>query len=287
VIDRTQLTLDISAERARTHAGKLQVDAARLRYMLPRLLGRGAALTRVGGGKGAGFARTKGAGEKQLEIDRRKIRDRIAHLERDLGKLKQQRGLRRGRRRKNQLPHVALVGYTNVGKSTLFNRLTDAQVLEEDAMFASLDPTLRQRVLPSGRRIVLSDSVGFIRRLPKDLVEAFGATLDELEDASLLIHVADASDPKALERVEAVRKLLSDLGRGATPELLVFNKLDALDDPALFRPLAETAGAHPLQISARSGDLGQLVDRLEATLDAQLGPRRVTEAGSGERAALS
>lgn len=273
VIDRTQLILDLFAQRARTHAGKLQVEAARLRYLLPRLLGRGSAMTRIGGGKGAGFARTKGAGEKKLEIDRRRIRTRIDGLEKELRRLGKQRAQRRRRRRQNRLPHVALVGYTNVGKSTLFNRLTNADVRVEDQLFASLDPTLRQRRLPSGRRIVLSDSVGFIRRLPKDLVEAFSATLDELEDATLLLHVADASDPQAFERVEAVRTLLRSLGRGDTPELLVFNKTDLLDDAGAFRPLAHTAApaVEPVLISAREGDLGPLVGRLDALLEELVG----------------
>jgi GTPase len=267
VLDRTQLILDIFAERARTHAGKLQVEAARLRYMLPRLIGKGSELSQIGGGKGAGFGRTKGAGEKRLEIDRRRIRSQIASLEKELKKLKSQRRLRRGRRRKNRLPHVALVGYTNVGKSTLFNRLTDASVLEEDSLFASLDPTLRHRRLPSGRRVIISDSVGFIRRLPKDLVEAFGATLDELEDAVLLIHVADASDPKSLERIEAVRDLLRSLGRSDIRELLVFNKIDALEDLDAFRPLAKSMGVVPLLISAKESELSPLVERVEALLD--------------------
>ena len=266
VIDRTQLILDIFASRARTHAGKLQVESARLRYMLPRLIGKGTGLTQIGGGKGAGFARTKGAGEKKLEIYRRRIRERLDGLEAELKRLRQQRSLRRARRQKNRLPHVALVGYTNVGKSTLFNRLTDASVLEEDMMFASLDPTLRQRLLPGGQRVVFSDSVGFIERLPKDLVNAFGATLDELEDASLLLHVADASDPRVLERVDAVRKLLRELGRADLPELLVFNKLDAVEDPSAFGPLARTAGKQPLMISAREGDLSPLVERIETSL---------------------
>ena len=273
VIDRTQLILDIFAQRARTHAGKLQVEAARLRHELPRLIGRGGELSRVGGGKGkAGGGRTKGAGEKKLEIDRRRVRDRIGQLERQLEHLRRQGELRRDRRRKNRLPMIALVGYTNVGKSTLFNRITDARVLAEDRLFASLDPTLRQRKLPGGRRVILSDTVGFVRRLPAGLVEAFRATLDELKDAVLLLHVADASDPHALERVEAVRKLLAELGTGQVRELLVWNKLDRLEDPAAFVPLARTVGSDPILISAATGDLEPLVARIEAILD-ELLPR--------------
>ena len=270
VIDRTQLILDIFAQRARTHVGKLQVEVARLRHDLPRLIGRGGQLSRVGGGKGAGFGRTKGAGEKKLEIDRRRVRERIAQLERQLEHLRRQSELRRDRRRKNRLPLVALVGYTNVGKSTLFNRLTDAGVVAEDRLFASLDPTLRHRRLPSGRRVVISDTVGFVRRLPPDLVEAFRATLDELKDATVLLHVADASDPHALERVEAVRALLRELGSGEVPELLVWNKVDQLEDPALFLPLAATLGQDPLLVTAREGPLETLVERLERALDALL-----------------
>lgn len=267
VLDRTQLILELFAQRARTHAGKLQVEVARLRYQLPRLLGRGEGMTRIGGGKGAGFGRTKGAGEKKLEVDRRRIRDQISQMEQELARLGKQRGLRRRRRAKNRLPHVALVGYTNVGKSTLFNRLTRADVVAKDQVFASLDPTLRQRRLPQGRRVVLSDTVGFIRRLPQDLVEAFAATLDEIEDAALLLHVADAADPHALEHLEAVRTLLKRLGRGEIPELLCFNKVDLLEEPGLFRPLAQGMGKDPLLISAKEGDLFPLLGRIEAELD--------------------
>lgn len=269
VLDRTQLILDLFAQRARTHAGKLQVEVARLRYQLPRLLGRGEGMTRIGGGKGAGFGRTKGSGEKKLEVDRRRIRERISQMEKELARLGRQRGLRRQRRAKNRLPHVALVGYTNVGKSTLFNRLTRSEVVAKDQVFASLDPTLRQRRLPGGRRVVLSDTVGFIRRLPQDLVEAFAATLDEIEGASLLLHVADASDEHALEHLQAVRNLLAELGRGEIPELLCFNKTDLLEEPELFLPLARTMtqGSEPLLISAKEGELDTLLQRIEAELE--------------------
>jgi GTP-binding protein HflX len=287
VLDRTQLILDLFAQRARTHAGKLQVEVARLRYMLPRLVGRGTAMSRVGGGKGAGFGRTKGAGEKKLEIDRRKIRDRISTLEGELKRLRRQGRVRRSRRQVNQLPHVALVGYTNAGKSTLFNRLTDAGVLVQDAMFASLDPTVRQRRLPEGRRVLFSDSVGFIRRLPKNLLEAFHATLDELDDATLLLHLADASDPHCLERVEAVRNLLEDLGHGQRPELLVFNKADALEDPQLFLPLAGSmSGGEPLLISAQGGSLDPLLERVEAELRHLAQPEETTALGLEGRSLL-
>lgn len=269
VIDRTELILDLFAQRARTHAGKLQVEAARLRYMLPRLIGKGGELSRVGGRGGAGFGRTRGAGEKKLEIDRRAIRARIDAIERELKQLGRQRAMRRTRRKKNRLPHVALVGYTNVGKSTLFNRLTDAEVLAEDMLFATLDPTIRHRRLPSGRRAVFSDTVGFIRALPKDLLEAFGATLDELKDADVLVHVADASDPDVFERVATVRRILRDLGHEGAPEVLVLNKCDRLPDPAAFAPLAQTLAPAPILLSARHGPVDELLVRVEQLLAAQ------------------
>lgn len=270
VIDRTELILDLFAGRARTHAGKLQVEAARLRYLLPRLLGRGGELSQVGGRGGAGFGRTRGAGEKKLEVDRRAIRARLDGIERELKLLGRQRAMRRSRRKKNRLPHVALVGYTNVGKSTLFNRLTEADVLAEDLLFATLDPTIRHRRLPSGRRVVFSDTVGFLRSLPRDLLAAFGATLDELSDASVLVHVADASDPDAFERVGTVRRILRELGHGAQ-EVLVLNKCDRLADPSAFLPLAATLSPGPVLLSARHGPVDELLARVEAALDAALG----------------
>ena len=270
VLDRTQLILHLFAQRARTHAGKLQVEAARLRYEKPRLLGRGEEMSRIGGRGGGGGGRTRGAGEKKLEIDRRTIDARIDAIDRELAQLRKQRAMRRQRRQKNRLPHVAIVGYTNVGKSTLFNRLTDSEVVAEDLMFATLDPTLRQRRLPSGRRVVFSDTVGFIRRLPDELVRAFGATLDELAQADVLLHVADASDPEVFDRISTVREVVEGLGHDHGPELLAFNKADRLEDPALFLPLACTVSSAPLLISAETGaELDALLERVEGLL----GPR--------------
>jgi GTP-binding protein HflX len=251
VIDRTQLILDIFAQRARTRAGKLQVETARLRYLAPRLIGQWVGLSRLRGGIGG----NRGTGETRLELDRRAIRRRIQHLEDELARLERQRSVNRARRVRKKLPHVAIVGYTNVGKSTLFNKITDSKVSAEDRQFDTLDPTVRRRRLPSGRVALFSDTVGFIRELPAGLLDAFGATLDELSDARVLVHVADASDPSVLERIEQVRSLLARLGLAGPPELLVYNKRDRLERPELFLPLARGAQrGEPLVISALEGE---------------------------------
>ncbi len=223
VLDRTQLILDIFAKHARSHAGRLQVELAQLEYLLPRLAGRGSAMSRLGGGIG-----TRGPGETQLETDRRRIRKRIAKLTADLKKVRLTRRLQRSRRMSVPLPTVALCGYTNAGKSTLFNALTEANVEEADRMFATLDPTIRKLRLPSGRSALLSDTVGFIRNLPPTLLEAFRATLEEVTEASLILHVVDASAEHAGMHRKEVDRVLAALGAGTKPQVLAFNKADLL-----------------------------------------------------------
>jgi GTP-binding protein HflX len=223
VIDRTQLILDIFAHRARTAEGRLQVELAQLKYMLPRLTGKGISLSRLGGGIG-----TRGPGETKLETDRRRIATRIKKLEQDLERVRTGRGLHRENRSAVPVATVSLAGYTNAGKSTLFNRLTAAGVLADARMFATLDPTIRSITLPSRRRVLLSDTVGFIRNLPTTLIEAFRATLEEVADAALILHVVDASADQAGQHVAEVFKVLGEIGASTTPQILVLNKSDRL-----------------------------------------------------------
>lgn len=241
VIDRTTLILDIFAGRARSAEGRLQVELAQLQYRLPRLGGQGAALSRLGGGIG-----TRGPGESKLESDRRHIRRRIAALREQLEKVDSQRLLRRQRRRKDGIPTVALVGYTNAGKSTLLNYLTDAGVLAEDKLFATLDPTARALRLPDGRQVMLVDTVGFVRRLPHQLVQAFRSTLEEAVEADVLLNICDASSPYAQEHLQVTGALLEELGCGDIPVLQVMNKCDLVPEAAPeYRCLC---------ISARTGE---------------------------------
>jgi GTPase len=260
VIDRTQLILDIFAHRARTREGQLQVELAQLNYLLPRLGGRGTLLSRLGGGIG-----TRGPGEQQLEFDRRRIRARIRRLSKAIERVRSQRALHRAHRQERRCLTVALVGYTNAGKSTLFNALTGSKVTTSSRLFATLDPTVRALELGSRHEVLLSDTVGFIRKLPPHLVASFRATLEELDGASLLLHVTDASHPEREQQDAAVRSLLESLGLAAKPRLHVWNKADLLD-PAEARRLA--AGASDVMVSALKGDgLDSLLRRIEEGLE--------------------
>lgn len=223
VIDRSQLILDIFARRAHSSDGKVQVELAQLKYRLPRLAGKGTDMSRLTGGIGG-----RGPGEMKLEIDRRRVRDRIALLEKQLKRLSKARNQRKRLREERQIPIVSIVGYTNAGKSTLLNRLTRSQTFVEDKLFATLDTSSRRLRFPRDREIVITDTVGFIRDLPKDLMAAFKATLEELEDADLLLHLVDVSNPRFEQQIEAVERILDDLNLGDKPRLLVFNKVDKI-----------------------------------------------------------
>jgi GTP-binding protein HflX len=246
VLDRTQLILDIFARRARTREGQLQVELAQLNYLLPRLAGQGTALSRLGGGIG-----TRGPGEQQLEFDRRRVRARIQKLKDAIERVRSQRALHRKHRREQRWSTVALVGYTNAGKSTLFNALTNAKVESSARMFATLDPTVRALKLDRHRQVLLSDTVGFIERLPPHLVASFRATLEELEDASLLVHVTDASDPQRDQQDVAVESLLAGIGVGSAPRLRVWNKVDLLQESERDRL---PSGEKDVPVSALTGE---------------------------------
>jgi GTPase len=261
VIDRSALILDIFAQRARTTEGKLQVELAQLQYLLPRLTRQWTHLSRLGGGVG-----TRGPGETQLEVDRRRIRERITVLRRRLGDVARTRRVQQTERSATPIPMVALVGYTNAGKSTLMNALTQAGVLVEDRLFATLDPTVRRLRLPGGLTVALADTVGFIHKLPHQLVEAFKSTLEQVRTAGLLLHVVDASHPSWREHRRVVDEVLDDIGAGDVPVLPVLNKCDRLpDDGALGLPSDEVL------ISARTGQgITDLLTRVEAALSKDL-----------------
>jgi GTP-binding protein HflX len=282
VIDRTQLILDIFARHARSREGQLQVELAQLNYMLPRLTGKGASMSRLGGksggggsggaGGGAGRIGVRGPGEKKLETDRRRIRDRVGKIQNSIEDIRKQRALRREARNAVPLGTIALVGYTNAGKSTLFNALSRAEVLVSSRMFATLDPTIRAIRLPSNRRVLVSDTVGFIRDLPKALLTAFRATLEEVQEAALILHVSDVSNPHHAELDEEVDKILNDLGVADRPRLRVFNKVDQLTQEQrapLVHPYAMGAGTNsgPVLVSGLTGEgIDELLRRMDAAL---------------------
>lgn len=260
VVDRVALILDIFAQHASSREGMLQVELAQLRYRLPRLRGRGTEMSRLGGGIG-----TRGPGETQLETDRRRILDRIAKLERELKHLARSRDTRTKARRKSRLPVVSLVGYTNAGKSTMFNAITDAGVLVEDRLFATLDSTIRRVELANGAPILMSDTVGFVRNLPHQLVEAFRSTLEEVNQADLLLHIIDAADLNPDRQIAAVHSVLGEIGAADIPEQLVVNKTDVADPVAVARLLELHPGA-----VATSAVTGAGLDGLSTAMGARL-----------------
>jgi len=268
VIDRTQLILDIFARRARTREGKWQVELAQLKYLLPRLVGSSAALSRLGGGIG-----TRGPGETKLESDRRRIRVRIQAIQREIDQVRQRRSQLRERRHKQSVPTVALVGYTNAGKTTLFNRLTDETAIASDALFVTLDPLVRRVRLPDNRELLVSDTVGFIDRLPHALVAAFGATLEEVAEADLILHVIDAGSPDRERQMAAVHRVLEEVGAADVPMIAVYNKIDTTT--ADQRRRLRDADPSAALISATTGTgAGELLQMIASRL--ALDTRRVT-----------
>jgi GTPase len=270
VIDRTALILDIFAQHAKSREGKAQVALAQMQYMLPRLRGWGQSLSRqMGGGRG-GLA-TRGPGETKIETDRRRIREKMAKMRREIADMKTGREVKRQERRRHKVPSVAIAGYTNAGKSSLLNRLTGAGVLVENALFATLDPTVRRAQTPSGRLYTLADTVGFVRHLPHHLVEAFRSTMEEVGDSDLILHVVDGSHPNPEEQLAAVREVIRDVGATDVPEIVVINKADAADPLVLQRLLR--VEKRSIAVSARTG---RNIDALLALIDNEL-PRPSVE----------
>ncbi|MDQ0253622.1 GTP-binding protein HflX [Evansella vedderi] len=263
IIDRTQLILDIFARRAQSREGKLQVELAQLNYLLPRLRGQGLALSRLGGGIG-----TRGPGETQLEVDQRHIRSRMADIREQLEQVVSHRERYRSRRKKNQAFQIALVGYTNAGKSTLLHKLSEAEVYMEDQLFATLDPTTKKIKLPSGMEVLLTDTVGFIQQLPTALIAAFRSTLEEVKEANLILHVVDASNPDYTNHEKTVYKLLEDLDAENIPILTVYNKRDLLTDDFF----SYSTGASTLISAHDTSDLDKLKKKVESIMEENFSP---------------
>jgi GTPase len=266
ILDRTSLILDIFAQRARTREGKLQIELAQLQHLLPRLTKFWGHLSRQAGGIGM----RGGEGESQLEADRRKVSERIDRIERDLDLVRRQRATQRAGRQRSNWPLASIVGYTNAGKSTLLNALTGADVLAKDILFATLDPTTRRLKLPTNQNVLLTDTVGFIRKLPHGLVEAFKATLEEVVQADLLLHVVDISHPQAEEQIAAVNSVLSEIGAGEKPTIMVFNKMDKLNGGGALNRLQEK---YPNAVGV-SSTTGEGISHLLAEIGTQLRPTR-------------
>jgi GTPase len=269
VVDRTALILDIFAQHAKSREGKAQVALAQMQYMLPRLRGWGQSLSRQMGGGGSGSSgggmATRGPGETKIETDRRRIREKMAKTRREIAEMKTGREIKRRERRRNRVPSVAIAGYTNAGKSSLLNRLTGAGVLVENALFATLDPTVRRSETPGGRVFTLTDTVGFVRHLPHHLVEAFRSTMEEVADADLILHVVDGSHPAPEAQLAAVREVVRDVGAHEVPEIVVVNKADAADELTLRGLLA--AESRAIVVSARTGQgIDELMDWIETEL---------------------
>ena len=266
ILDRTALILDIFSQRAQTREGKLQVELAQLNHLLPRLTRFWTHLSRQKGGIGM----RGGDGESQLEVDRRKVRERIGKIQRDLDLVMRNRDVQRTGRKRNQWPLGSMVGYTNAGKSTLFNAITGASTLSEDKLFATLDPTTRRLKLPTNQNVLLSDTVGFIRKLPHDLIDAFKATLEEVIEADLLLHIVDVSSPYAAEQIEAVNLVLKDLGVEEKRTLMIFNKVDRISSSGLSKRFTDQY-SNSIAVSAKTGEG---FDELMAELGKQLRPIR-------------
>jgi GTP-binding protein HflX len=267
VVDRTALILDIFAQHARSKEGKAQVELAQMQYLLPRLRGWGESLSRQAGGRvaGGGGIGTRGPGETKIETDRRRIRTRIAKLRHEITELSVVRGVQRGQRRRREVPSVAIAGYTNAGKSSLLNRVTGAHVLVDNSLFATLDPAVRKARLPGGTSFTLTDTVGFVRHLPHQLVDAFRSTLEEVADADLILHVVDSSDEDPRSQLRAVREVLAQIGAREVPELVVFNKADLADEIVLKG--LRLAEPQSVVVSARTGEgLDGLLAEIERLL---------------------